>query len=182
MKTYTVKINDYGDKEWYHNDKFHRTDGPAIERANGYKSWYLNGKLHRTDGPAIEWANGHKEWWLNGKFHREDGPAIEYANGTKAWYLNGKKYTEAEFNNFTLKGENLPIKPLRLVSWTNKTLPELGTFVLRSKTDPTYEFMPVCRITGPRSSVGGIWLDRLITDYEHRLINTKEWRPCGMLV
>lgn len=23
-----------------------------------------NGKLHRTNGPAIEWANGDKEWWI----------------------------------------------------------------------------------------------------------------------
>jgi hypothetical protein len=27
---------------------------------NGDKCWYLNGKLHRTDGPAIEYANGDK--------------------------------------------------------------------------------------------------------------------------
>jgi len=182
MKTYTVKINDYGNKYWYLNGKLHREDGPAIEWVDGDKEWYLNGERHRTEGPAIEYTNGTKEWYLNGERHRENGPAVEYAYGYKAWYLNGKKYTEAEFNNFTLKEENFPIKPLRLVSWTNETLPGLGTFVLRSKTDPTYEFMPVCRITGPRSSVGGIWLDRLITDYEHRLINTKEWRPCGMLV
>jgi hypothetical protein len=25
---------------------------------DGDKFWYLNGKYHRTDGPAIEWANG----------------------------------------------------------------------------------------------------------------------------
>jgi len=56
-----------GDKEWYLNDKLHRTDGPAIELANGYKAWYLNGKLHRTDGPAVELADGTKHWWLNGK-------------------------------------------------------------------------------------------------------------------
>lgn len=27
------------------NGKFHRTDGPAIEYADGTKYWYLNGKL-----------------------------------------------------------------------------------------------------------------------------------------
>jgi hypothetical protein len=125
---------------------------------------------------------GNRYWYFKRKLHREDGPAIEYSNGYKAWYLNDKNYTEDEFNNLMLKGEDLPIKPLQLVSWTNETLPEIGTFVLRSKTDPTYEFMPVCRTTGPRGSVEGIWLDRLITGYEHRLINTKEWRPCGILV
>ena len=38
--------------------------------------WYLNGELHRTDGPAVEYANGNKYWYLNGKFHRTDGPAL----------------------------------------------------------------------------------------------------------
>jgi hypothetical protein len=26
----------------------------------------LNGKSHRTDGPAVEMANGRKDWFLNG--------------------------------------------------------------------------------------------------------------------
>ena len=81
-----------GIKEWYLNGKLHRTDGPAIERPDGTKYWYLNGKTHRTDGPAVEYANGIKEWWVNGKLHRTDGPAIEYADGTKYWYLNGKTH------------------------------------------------------------------------------------------
>jgi hypothetical protein len=33
-----------GDKVYYHNDDFHRPDGPAIEFANGDKYWYINGK------------------------------------------------------------------------------------------------------------------------------------------
>jgi hypothetical protein len=65
-------INNNGDKFWYLNDKWHRTDGPACEYANGSKSWYLNGKYHRTDGPAIEWANGYKKWWVNGKEYFEE--------------------------------------------------------------------------------------------------------------
>ena len=66
---------------------------------DGSKWWYLNGKLHRTDGPAIERANGSKEWYLNDQYHRVDGPAIEYSNGYKSWYLNGKCFNESEFNN-----------------------------------------------------------------------------------
>jgi hypothetical protein len=27
----------------------------------------LNGQQHRTDGPAVEDADGDKEWWLNGQ-------------------------------------------------------------------------------------------------------------------
>lgn len=35
----------YGQAIFYYDDagKFHRTDGPAIEDANGYKAWYING-------------------------------------------------------------------------------------------------------------------------------------------
>jgi hypothetical protein len=64
----------------------------------GTKCWRLNGKLHRTDGPAIQGADGGKSWYLNGKLHRTDGPAIEFANGSKWWYINGKEYTEEEFD------------------------------------------------------------------------------------
>jgi hypothetical protein len=28
--------------------------------------WYLDGNVHRTDGPAVEWADGDKSWFLNG--------------------------------------------------------------------------------------------------------------------
>jgi 2'-5' RNA ligase len=87
-----------GSKEWYVNDKLHRTDGPAIERANGDKEWWVNDKLHRTDGPAIEWADGDKAWYVNDKLHRTDGPAVELADGSKAWYVNGRELTEEEFN------------------------------------------------------------------------------------
>jgi len=55
-----------GTKKWWLNGKYHRTDGPAVERSNGTKEWWLNGERHRTDGPAIEWSDGSKEWWLNG--------------------------------------------------------------------------------------------------------------------
>jgi len=61
------KIDEYGTKYWYLNNKRHREDGPAIEDANGDKYWYLNGDLHREDGPAIEHANGHKAWYVDGE-------------------------------------------------------------------------------------------------------------------
>ena len=35
--------------------------------STGHKAWYLDGNLHRTDGPAVEWADGDKEWWLDDK-------------------------------------------------------------------------------------------------------------------
>jgi hypothetical protein len=98
MKTYTVKINEYGTKRWYRNGKLYREDGPAIEYVDGEKRWFINGDLHREDGPAIECANGNRWWFLNGKRHREDGPAIEWPDGEKEWYINGVELTKKEFN------------------------------------------------------------------------------------
>jgi hypothetical protein len=120
--TSTIKVNKWGDKQWFREDgKLHREDGPAIELANGDKQWWVNGKLHRDDGPAFECLRtGYKEWWIKGNLHREDGPAvarlpgddgkvfgewyqdgrlhreggpaIEYSTGYKAWYKNGKRH------------------------------------------------------------------------------------------
>jgi hypothetical protein len=68
----------------------------------GNKRWYNeNGELHRTDGPAIEYANGTKYWWVNGKLHRIDGPAIEWSDGDKEWWIDGVRYSEEEFNEIT---------------------------------------------------------------------------------
>ena len=84
------RVNEYGDKEWWLNDKLHREDGPAFESTNGNKEWHLHGHHHREDGPAIERADGYKEWYLNDKNHREDGPAVEWADGDKEWWLHGE--------------------------------------------------------------------------------------------
>ena len=89
-----VYVNGTGAKIWFKNGKFHREDGPAVERANGSKYWYLNGQLHREDGPAYERANGTKHWYLNSQLHREDGPAVELSNGSKYWYLNNVLHRE----------------------------------------------------------------------------------------
>ena len=89
-----------GTKAWYVNGEQHRTDGPARVWADGTKEWYVNGEQHRTDGPAFIHADGSKAWWVNGKRHRLDGPAVEWANGNKAWWINGKQYTEKGFNRY----------------------------------------------------------------------------------
>jgi hypothetical protein len=80
-----------GTKRWKtDNGAYHRTDGPAIEYANGSEQWYVNGLRHRTDGPACEYADGSKTWWVNGLLHRTDGPAIAMAMNDWWWYLNGE--------------------------------------------------------------------------------------------
>lgn len=65
----------------YYNEAgdLHRTDGPALEKANGTMKWRFNGKLHRTDGPAIERADGNKEFFLNGCYFDEDEFSAEVA-------------------------------------------------------------------------------------------------------
>ena len=103
MIEYTVKVYDQGEKYWLLNDKLHREDGPAVEKANGDKFWCLNNEYHREDGPAVERTNGYKYWYLNGKLHREDGPAIEHADGSKEWWLNGEEVTEEEHKRRTSK-------------------------------------------------------------------------------
>jgi hypothetical protein len=66
--TSTMTINQEGTKIWRNQKgQLYRTDGPAIEYADGTKVWYLNGQWHRTDGPAVEYADGRKMWWVNGQ-------------------------------------------------------------------------------------------------------------------
>jgi hypothetical protein len=89
--------DDQGNKRWYHNGLRHRTNGPAIEYANGERIWYQNNQLHRTNGPAIEFAYGDKAWYQNNKRHRTDGPAVEYTDGYKAWWFKGVEY---DFNDW----------------------------------------------------------------------------------
>ena len=115
MKNYDKKeIDNDGTIEYTLNGQLHRTDGPAIEYANGDKYWYINGQRHRDNGPAVEYAHGTKCWYINGKCHRENGPAIEFANGYKSWYINGKYYSEQEFNDY-IKNQNRPCLGKKIV-------------------------------------------------------------------
>jgi len=67
------------------------------------KIYHKQGLLHRTNGPAIEWADGIKEWYNMGMRHRTNGPAVEYADGSMLWFIKGKQYTEHEFNDYRIK-------------------------------------------------------------------------------
>lgn len=96
-----ISVDFYGAKSYYKKGKIHRTDGPAIDNANGGKEWYFKGKLHRIDGPAVEWASGYKAWYIDDKRHRLDGPAVEYIGGTKEWYVYGQVVTEEQHGLLT---------------------------------------------------------------------------------
>jgi len=63
-----LEIDQFGNKRWYKDDMYHRENGPAVERADGFKEWYLNDKRHRVDGPAIEDIDGSKKWFYKGIF------------------------------------------------------------------------------------------------------------------
>ena len=104
METYKVTVDEEGTIRWFNEDgKYHRLNGPAFERIDGYKEYYKEGKKHREDGPAVEYPDGYKAYYKNGKRHRENGPAVEWADGTKEYWINGKQLTEEEFNNRTKK-------------------------------------------------------------------------------
>ena len=45
--------------------------GLPLNGPTALRGWYQNGKLHRTDGPAIERADGTKEWYIDGKVMTE---------------------------------------------------------------------------------------------------------------
>ena len=91
-------IEDDGTIRYYLGDLHHNPEGPAvIGFAGRHKEYWFKGLRHRTDGPAVEYADGGKEWWLDDNLHRIDGPAIEDADGSKHWYLDGNKLTQAQW-------------------------------------------------------------------------------------
>ena len=96
---YHIEVDDDGSRRYYNtNGELHRTDGPAVEYADGGKGWCQTGQLHRIDGPAITRVNGHKEWWQNDLCHRTDGPAVEWNDSDEWWFINGERLSKGEFN------------------------------------------------------------------------------------
>lgn len=90
MKNGVITAAD-GSKRWFHNDKLHRTDGPAVEHTNGDLEWWRFGVLHREDGPAYSSeARSLQVWYKQGSMHREDGPAyVDLTSGDEEWHRNG---------------------------------------------------------------------------------------------
>ena len=111
-----LEIDQFGNKRWYKDDMYHRENGPAVERADGFKEWYLNDKRHRVDGPAIEDIDGSKKWFYKGIFVGEGdqpdtalwarltsveangGPLLNGcvvdSGGTKHWYKDDLLHRE----------------------------------------------------------------------------------------
>ena len=62
--TFEIETDELGTVSYYKDNKYHRTDGPAVQRPEGYKAWYLNGERHREDGPAVEALKCDYEKWI----------------------------------------------------------------------------------------------------------------------
>lgn len=91
-------IIENGNRFWKNEaGQLHRTDGPAIEFANGNKEWYIDGICHREDGPAVEWADGSLFWYLHGNCHRKDGPAVEWAYCDREWWVYGIRFNRYDY-------------------------------------------------------------------------------------
>ena len=94
--------------------------------AYGTKEWRLNGQLHRTDGPAIEWANGTKVWYLHGIRYDPAGPTpVVLAVDTEdtGWGLLrvGTRYLAGCRNFATVESA--------LAHWRRKDTPRASLFV-----------------------------------------------------
>ena len=105
MKIYTVKVDEFGTKRWYFNDKLHCEHGPAAEYANGTKEWYLDDKPHRTGGPAVESADGTKFWFLNG---------VEYTEANWRKQLNKHKAPKSSCNNKVVEVDGVKYKLVKI--------------------------------------------------------------------
>lgn len=77
----------------YHYADYTVSDCKIEGKKFWYKEYLKDGLLHRSDGPAVEYANGGKEYWVEGNLHRLDGPAIIYYAGGKDYYINGINVT-----------------------------------------------------------------------------------------
>lgn len=42
----------------------------CFENPEGTRRWLKKGSLHRSDGPAVESADGSKEWFIRGKIEK----------------------------------------------------------------------------------------------------------------
>ena len=80
------------------NDIIKTVDKYGIIRYKNKKGLY-----HREDGPAYERPDGYRVWYINGMYHREDGPAVERRDGVNWYYLNNVEYTKDDWEKEIVK-------------------------------------------------------------------------------
>ena len=90
-------------KEWTVNNRYHREDGPAIQRwrhdgSLWCEEWYIDNMHHRVDGPAYirlsyEGRNDYSEWYFYGR-QLDDNKIEDYKEWLISNNLVGKYYTQ----------------------------------------------------------------------------------------
>ena len=81
-----------------HDDLFDALSGYIETWSDGSVRHYdRDDRYHRTDSPAVIYPSGTRYWFQNGVLHRLDGPAVIYENGRCIWYIYGKALSEKEF-------------------------------------------------------------------------------------
>jgi hypothetical protein len=61
-----IEYQDLTFRQWNNVDLtiLYRTNGASVEFCDGSKYWLFNGEIHRSDGPAIERPNGYRSWYI----------------------------------------------------------------------------------------------------------------------
>ncbi|MFM1755407.1 MAG: hypothetical protein RL621_311 [Bacteroidota bacterium] len=100
---YFTGIVYYEDRNVLHlkGGKYHREDGPAFIRNDGYQAWWFENKLHNLNGPAVIYPDGYEEYWIYGKQFSKENWEKEIAklkNPCKDVFVevDGKKYKLVE--------------------------------------------------------------------------------------
>jgi hypothetical protein len=60
-------LDNYGNKAWYQDGKYHRLDGPAfIQEKGNVNYWFYKSKRHRIAGPAYyDQLYGYKIYYIH---------------------------------------------------------------------------------------------------------------------
>ena len=73
------------------DETFARLKQRVVTDQDGYVIYYDEmGNYHRDNGPAVTRTDGYEAWYYHGTLHRKDGPAVRYSNGLEAFYDMGK--------------------------------------------------------------------------------------------
>lgn len=90
-----------------------KTENPRIK--DDVIIYFKDEKYHREDGPAIEKPNGDKVWFYEGNLHREDGPAVIIKKDDEIcfyWYIHGDLKTQEEFAIWQLENNKHPLQEI----------------------------------------------------------------------
>lgn len=146
-----------GSKQYFLDDKRHRTDGPAV--ISYYKSgqiehetYWLNGRRDRIGGgPAVVWYNRFgqiesEHYYLHSQRHRTDGPATihyyynELGNSTVEYYYLDDRWIDMgcfanEMRKSTCKTETL-MRVLNTKQELRSSLVRILPNMFRNEIDP----------------------------------------------